>query len=146
MRTREQGKTSKQHDGSVLSVPYVVSHRSRLEKQKRPGSLAWREGRWRERGRASASPPEPVVNSLRVKMHHGMGVSAGDRRCGQNTAMQPRNGVCDKIENYISELGQWYVNKEESRVQENPFEGNWTLFHPCTGYTAPTARGRDSPE
>ncbi|XP_029054538.1 solute carrier family 35 member F2 isoform X2 [Osmia lignaria lignaria] len=42
-------------------------------------------------------------------MHHGMGVSAGDRRCGENTAMQPRNGVCDKIENYISELGQWSV-------------------------------------
>lgn len=44
-------------------------------------------------------------------MHHGMGVSAGDRRCVQNMAMQPRNGVCDKIENYISELGQWYVSK-----------------------------------
>ncbi|XP_076675550.1 solute carrier family 35 member F2 isoform X2 [Andrena cerasifolii] len=68
-----------------------------------------REGRRRERGRASAPPPPPVVNSPRAKMHHGMGVSAGDRRCVQNMAMQPRNGVCDKIENYISELGQWAV-------------------------------------
>lgn len=40
-----------------------------------------------------------------VKMHPGMGVSAGDRR--ENTVMQARNGVCDKIENYISDLGQW---------------------------------------
>ncbi|XP_066589899.1 solute carrier family 35 member F2-like isoform X1 [Prorops nasuta] len=42
-------------------------------------------------------------------MHHGMGVSGGDRHNNQNLAMQPRNGICDKIENYISELGQWAV-------------------------------------
>ncbi|XP_047344502.1 solute carrier family 35 member F2-like isoform X2 [Vespa velutina] len=42
-------------------------------------------------------------------MHHGMGVSMGDRHGGQNSTMQPRNGVCNKIENYISELGQWAV-------------------------------------
>ncbi|XP_017876802.1 solute carrier family 35 member F2-like isoform X2 [Ceratina calcarata] len=42
-------------------------------------------------------------------MHPGMGVSTCDRRCGENTAIQPRNGVCDKIENYISDLGQWSV-------------------------------------
>ncbi|XP_043253214.1 solute carrier family 35 member F2-like isoform X2 [Colletes gigas] len=42
-------------------------------------------------------------------MHHAMGVSTGDRCCGQNTAMQARNGICDKIENYISELGQWAI-------------------------------------
>ncbi|XP_024220303.1 solute carrier family 35 member F2 isoform X1 [Bombus vancouverensis nearcticus] len=42
-------------------------------------------------------------------MHPGMGVSAGDRRYGENTVMQSRNGVCDKIENYISDLGQWSV-------------------------------------
>ncbi|XP_006622368.1 solute carrier family 35 member F2-like isoform X2 [Apis laboriosa] len=47
--------------------------------------------------------------SLGVKMHPGMGVSAGDRR--ENTVMQARNGVCDKIENYISDLGQWSVWK-----------------------------------
>lgn len=45
----------------------------------------------------------------RVKMHHGMGVSTGDRRGNQNSAMQSGNGICDKIENYISDLGQWYV-------------------------------------
>jgi len=44
-------------------------------------------------------------------MHHGMGGSAGDRHGAQNPAMQARNGVCDKIENYISELGRWYVSK-----------------------------------
>lgn len=63
------------------------------------------ESRWRERGRASASLAPPVGESLGVKMHPGMGVSAGDRR--ENTVMQARNGVCDKIENYISDLGQW---------------------------------------
>ncbi|KAI4492407.1 PREDICTED: solute carrier family 35 member F2-like isoform X1 [Polistes canadensis] len=41
--------------------------------------------------------------------HHGMGVSMGDRHGVQNSTMQPRNGVCDKIENYISELGHWAV-------------------------------------
>lgn len=46
-----------------------------------------------------------------MKMHHGMGGSAGDRHGAQNPAMQARNGVCDKIENYISELGRWYVSK-----------------------------------
>jgi len=49
--------------------------------------------------------------AFRVKMHHGMGGSAGDRHGAQNPAMQARNGVCDKIENYISELGRWYVSK-----------------------------------
>lgn len=46
-----------------------------------------------------------------MKMHHGMGGSVGDRHGAQNPAMQARNGVCDKIENYISELGRWYVSK-----------------------------------
>ncbi|KAF7414749.1 hypothetical protein HZH68_003238 [Vespula germanica] len=42
-------------------------------------------------------------------MHHGMGVSMGDRHGDQTSTMQPRNGVCSKIENYISELGHWAV-------------------------------------
>ncbi|XP_015609519.1 solute carrier family 35 member F2 isoform X2 [Cephus cinctus] len=42
-------------------------------------------------------------------MHHNMGVSAGGRLSNQNPNMQPQNGICDKIENYISELGQWAV-------------------------------------
>ncbi|XP_014476909.1 PREDICTED: solute carrier family 35 member F2-like isoform X1 [Dinoponera quadriceps] len=42
-------------------------------------------------------------------MHHGMGGSAGDRHGAQNPAMQARNGVCDKIENYISDLARWAV-------------------------------------
>ncbi|XP_025158710.1 solute carrier family 35 member F2 isoform X2 [Harpegnathos saltator] len=42
-------------------------------------------------------------------MHHGMGGSAGDRHGAQNLAMQARNGVCDKIENYISDLARWAV-------------------------------------
>ncbi|XP_071561976.1 solute carrier family 35 member F2 isoform X1 [Temnothorax nylanderi] len=47
-------------------------------------------------------------------MHHGMGGSAGDRHGAQNPdiswrEMRARNGICDKIENYISELGQWAV-------------------------------------
>lgn len=46
-----------------------------------------------------------------MKMHHGMGGSAGDRHGAQNPALRARNGVCDKIENYISELGRWYVSK-----------------------------------
>lgn len=69
------------------------------------------QSRWRERGRASASLLAPVAKGLGANMHPGMGVSAGDRRYGENTVMQSRNGVCDKIENYISDLGQWYVSK-----------------------------------
>ncbi|KAK0085859.1 hypothetical protein PV325_004299 [Microctonus aethiopoides] len=42
-------------------------------------------------------------------MHPYLGVSANGRNCNQNTNMQPRNGICDKIENYISELSQWSV-------------------------------------
>ncbi|XP_043281610.1 solute carrier family 35 member F2-like [Venturia canescens] len=42
-------------------------------------------------------------------MHPCMGVSAGGRYCHKNSNMQPRNGICDKIENYISELSQWSV-------------------------------------
>ncbi|KAL2747951.1 solute carrier family 35 member F2-like isoform X2 [Vespula maculifrons] len=42
-------------------------------------------------------------------MHHGMGVSMGDSHGDQTSTMQPRNGVCSKIENYISELGHWAV-------------------------------------
>ncbi|XP_033215410.1 solute carrier family 35 member F2-like isoform X2 [Belonocnema kinseyi] len=42
-------------------------------------------------------------------MHHGMGVSSGVRFGNQSRTMQPRNGFCDKIENYISELRQWAV-------------------------------------
>nr|XP_031832645.1 solute carrier family 35 member F2-like [Nomia melanderi] len=43
-------------------------------------------------------------------MHHGMGVSAEDPRCVDNTVMQqPRNGLCYKIQNYASDLGQWKV-------------------------------------
>ncbi|KAK1131230.1 hypothetical protein K0M31_017518 [Melipona bicolor] len=60
--------------------------------------------------RSRKRPPlAPAAISLGAKMHPGMGVSAGDRRCGENTVMQPRNGICDKIENYISDLGQWSV-------------------------------------
>ncbi|XP_043461835.1 solute carrier family 35 member F1-like isoform X2 [Leptopilina heterotoma] len=44
-------------------------------------------------------------------MHHGTGMSSGVRFCYQNRTMQPRNGICDKIENYISELRQWAVWK-----------------------------------
>nr|XP_003701508.2 PREDICTED: solute carrier family 35 member F2-like isoform X2 [Megachile rotundata] len=62
-----------------------------------------------KRSRKRPSGKSRWLKSLGVKMHHGMGVSAGDHRCGENPAMQPRNGVCDKIENYISELGQWSV-------------------------------------
>ncbi|XP_011300751.1 solute carrier family 35 member F2 isoform X1 [Fopius arisanus] len=43
-------------------------------------------------------------------MHHCTGLSACTRVCHQNQNMQPRNnGICDKIENYISELSQWSV-------------------------------------
>ncbi|CAD6204843.1 GSCOCG00003009001-RA-CDS [Cotesia congregata] len=42
-------------------------------------------------------------------MHPCMGVSSGARNCHKNVNMQPRNGICDKIENYISELSQWSV-------------------------------------
>ncbi|XP_023290528.1 solute carrier family 35 member F2 [Orussus abietinus] len=42
-------------------------------------------------------------------MHHGMGVSTAGRLGDQNPNMQPRDGICDRIENYISELGQWAV-------------------------------------
>nr|XP_050844679.1 solute carrier family 35 member F2-like isoform X2 [Vespula vulgaris] len=42
-------------------------------------------------------------------MHHGMGVSMDDRHGDQTSTMQPRNGVCSKIENFISELGEWAV-------------------------------------
>lgn len=83
------------------------SYRSQNEK---PFSLLLK-GWWRERIRASAPSLTPVAKSLGMKMHHGMGVSTGDRRCGENSTMQPRNGVCDKIENYISDLGQWYVSE-----------------------------------
>ncbi|XP_046751521.1 solute carrier family 35 member F2-like [Diprion similis] len=45
-------------------------------------------------------------------MHHGKGVSGGGRLSRQNPNMQPpENGICDKIENYISELGKWSVWK-----------------------------------
>ena len=72
-----------------------------------------------EGGRASASDQYSLTGeepsaAFRVKMHHGMGGSAGDRHGAQNSAMQARNGVCDKIENYISELGRWYVSKRGS--------------------------------
>ncbi|XP_034937900.1 solute carrier family 35 member F2-like isoform X2 [Chelonus insularis] len=42
-------------------------------------------------------------------MYSCMGVSMGARSCNQNLNMQPRNGICDKIESYISELSQWSV-------------------------------------
>ncbi|XP_076619910.1 solute carrier family 35 member F2 isoform X3 [Colletes latitarsis] len=73
-------------------------------------------------------------------MHHAMGVSTGDRCCGQNTAMQARNGICDKIENYISELGQWYVSAGSSACEEDL--GRKPSIRPRTGYTAAT-RGRE---
>ncbi|XP_053972729.1 solute carrier family 35 member F2-like isoform X1 [Hylaeus volcanicus] len=84
---------------------YAVSHGVWKNEKVPP---CWKS-RWRERGRACVPILAPAVRSLRAEMNHCMGVSAGDRRCGQNTAMQARNGVCDKIENYISELGQWAV-------------------------------------
>lgn len=42
-------------------------------------------------------------------MHHGMGVSANVRLNNRNSSMQPQNGLCNKIENYVSDLGQWWV-------------------------------------
>lgn len=71
----------------------------------------------RENGRRSRKRLGSVLvrrrEVFRVKMHHGMGGSTSDRHGVQNPTMQARNGVCDKIENYISELGRWYVSKRE---------------------------------
>lgn len=68
--------------------------------------------------------------AFRVKMHHGMGGSAGDCHGAQNTAMQARNGVCDKIENYISDLARWYViNRGGSNLKEPT--GATVCFPPC---------------
>ncbi|XP_025601757.1 solute carrier family 35 member F2-like isoform X2 [Athalia rosae] len=51
-------------------------------------------------------------------MHHGKGVSGGGRLSRQNPNMQPaQNGICDRIENYISELGKWSVWKTIIRGQ-----------------------------
>lgn len=82
-----------------------------------------------------------------MKMHHGMGGSAGERHGAQNTAMQARNGVCDKIENYISDLAQWYVSKRGNGRSKRP-KVSLTRFPPCTAATVGT-RGRegvDEPE
>lgn len=65
-----------------------------------------------------------------MKMHHGMGGSASDRHGAQNPAMQARNGVCDKIENYISELGRWYVSKRESGRPRRSQEPMRVFFRP----------------
>lgn len=67
-------------------------------------------------------------------MHHGMGGSSGDRHGAQNPTMQARNGVCDKIENYISELGRWYVSKCEGgrpRRSQEPLRVFSALCYPA---------------
>lgn len=97
---KEQEKTGRTPCSTAFTC-IVSSSRPQNEKYR---SFLVKSG-WRERGRASASVASPTGESLGVKMHPGMGVSAGDRR--ENTVMQARNGVCDKIENYISDLGQW---------------------------------------
>lgn len=83
-----------------------------------------------------------------MKMHHGMGGSASDRHGVQNPAMQARNGVCDKIENYISELGRWYVSKRESgrsRRSQEPMRVFSALCRPSesvgTGERGRTTQG-----
>lgn len=88
-----------------------------------------------EGGRRSRKRLDPAAahrrEAFRVKMHHGMGGSVGDRHGVQNPAMQARNGVCDKIENYISELGRWYVSNRGAQTLAGarffhpiPFRGN----------------------
>lgn len=70
-------------------------------------------------------------------MHHGMGVSAEDPRCVENTVMQqPRNGLCYKIQNYASDLGQWYVNVA-TLARGADFRGQ----HPRTGFVPATGEG-----
>lgn len=79
-------------------------------------------------------------------MHHGMGVSMGDHHGDQTSTMQPRNGVCSKIENYISELGEWYVRF--SRFQRIKWsKGAVMSSHPQAGGPCINGEGtrRDTP-
>jgi len=71
-----------------------------------------------------------------------MGGSAGDRQSAQNPTMQSRNGICDKIENYISELGRWYVSNRGDSVREEPP----CVFRPVPPYSAIGRKGVADPD
>lgn len=70
-----------------------------------------------------------------------------DRHGGQNSTMQPRNGVCNKIENYISELGQWYARfRSYQRLKRS--KGAMMSSHPQAGVPCINGEGarRDTVE
>lgn len=60
-----------------------------------------------------------------------MGGSAGDRHGAQNPTMQARNGVCDKIENYISDLARWYVSNRVVAAALSAHSSQAVCFPPC---------------